>query len=293
LLTRRYLPCYAPIIQFSIWGRKVKPLFAVSAVALLLLSGCQRKAEGQTVAVVNGDEITIPELNFALQQAKVPDNADKELVRSQLLEKLIDRRLVAGQARKEDIDKSPEFLNRERQETEELLISMLASRRMKAQPLPTDRDVTAFIDSNPQMFSNRETWTVDQVLYTPPKNAQFSTEIQNTKSIDDIIAVLQKYKLKFARRTTKLDTALIPVSIYKQISAVPVDQSFVIPAGDKAVANEVLGKEANPLIGDQAKPIALAAIRRTATEKSIGDLVKSLRSSAKIEYQPGFAPKKT
>jgi EpsD family peptidyl-prolyl cis-trans isomerase len=274
------------------WGRKVKPLFAVSAVALLLLSGCQRKAEGQTVAVVNGDEITIPELNFTLEQVKIPDSADKQSVRSQVLEKLIDRRLVAQQARKEDIDKSPEFINRQRQATEELLISMLASRRLKAQPLPSDRDVTAFIDGNPQMFAKRETWTVDQVYYPIPKNPQFSSEINNTKSIDDIIAILQKYKVKFARRTTKLDTALIPPPIYKLIQGMPVAQPFVIPSGDRAVASFILNREANPLGGDQAKPIALAAIRKNQTEKSLEDTLKSLRGSAKIEYQPGFAPKK-
>lgn len=271
----------------------MKPLFAVSAVALLLLNGCQRKAEGQTVAVVNGDEITIPELNFALQQAKVPDNADKSSVQSQLLEKLIDRRLVAQQAEKEGIDKNAEFINRQRQATEELLISMLASRRMKAQPLPSDRDVTAFIASNPQMFAKRETWTVDQVYFPLPKNPQFSKEINNTKSIDEIIAVLQKYKLKFARRTTKLDTALIPPPIYKLIEGMQVAEPFVIPSGDRGVASFILSREANPLAGDAAKPIALAAIRKNQTEKSLEDTLKSLRSSAKIEYQPGFAPKKS
>jgi EpsD family peptidyl-prolyl cis-trans isomerase len=275
------------------WGRKVKPLFAVSAVALLLLNGCQRKAEGQTVAVVNGDEITIPELNFALEQAKIPDNADKQAVRSQLLEKLIDRRLIAQQAREEDIDKSPEFINRQRQATEELLISMLASRRTKAQPLPSDRDVTAFMTSNPQMFAKRETWTVDQVYFPLPKSPQFSGEINNTKSMDEIIAVLQKYKLKFGRRTTKLDTALIPPPIYKLIEGMQDAEPFVIPSGDRAVASFILSREANPLTGDGAKPIALAAIRKNQTEKSLEDTLKSLRSSAKIEYQPGFAPKKS
>jgi EpsD family peptidyl-prolyl cis-trans isomerase len=275
------------------WGREVKPLFAVSAMALLLLSGCQRKAEGQTVAVVNGDEITIPELNFALEQARMPDSADKQSARSQLLEKLIDRRLVAQQARKEDIDKSPEFINRQREATEELLITMLAARRLKAQPLPSDRDVTDFINGNPQMFAKRETWTVDQVYYSVPKSPQFATDIRNTKSIDEIIGVLQRYKVKFARRTTNLDTALVPPPIYKMVEGMTVAEPFVIPAGDRAVATYILSRKPNPLVGDQAKPIALATIRKNLTAKSLEDTVKSLRSSAKIEYQPGFAPKKS
>lgn len=269
----------------------MKPLLAISVVALLLLGGCQRKAEGQTVAVVNGAEITIPELNFALQQARVPESADKNAVRSQLLQQLIDRRLVAQQAQKEDIDKSPEFLNRQRQATEELLIKMLASRRMNSQPLPSDREVSAFIESNPQMFANREIWIVDQVLYSPPKSAAFETEIRDTKSIDGIVSVLDKYKVRFARQKNRLDTAAIPASIYKQLSGLPADEPFIIPAADKAIANSIVSREAVPLTGDKAKPIGVAAIRKSQTTKSMEGLVKSLRSSAKIEYQPGFAPK--
>jgi EpsD family peptidyl-prolyl cis-trans isomerase len=269
----------------------VKPLFAISVVALLLLGGCQRKAEGQTVAVVNGDEITIPELNFALQHARVPDSADKNAVRSQLLQKLIDRRLVAEQAQKDGIDKSPEFLNRQRQATEELLISMLASRRMNSQPLPSDREVSAFIESNPQMFAQREIWTVDQVLYGPTKSAAFGAEIKGTKSIDGILSVLEKYKVQFARQKNRLDTAAIPAPIYKQLSNLPPDVPFIIPAGDKGIANSIVSREAVPLTGDKAKPIAVAAIRKSQTTNTMESLVKSLRSSAKIEYQPGFAPK--
>jgi hypothetical protein len=149
------------------------------------------------------------------------------------------------------------------------------------------------MDSNPQMFAKRETWTVDQVLYAPTKSPQFSTDLENTKTIDEIVSVLQKYKVRFARRSSKLDTALVPPSMYKQITNLPAEQPFVVPVGDKAIASFVVSREANPLTGDQAKPIAVAAIRKSATQKSLEDLLKSLKSSAKIEYQPGFAPKKS
>ena len=64
----------------------------LAAISLAVLAtGCTRKAEGQTVAVVNGEEITVPDLNFALELAKVPDTADKNTARSQVLQQLVDR----------------------------------------------------------------------------------------------------------------------------------------------------------------------------------------------------------
>ena len=59
---------------------QVKHSVVAAVVACgILVSGCQRKAEGQTVAVVNGQEITVPDLNFALSQIKVPADVTADL----------------------------------------------------------------------------------------------------------------------------------------------------------------------------------------------------------------------
>ena len=48
--------------------------------ALLATTGCGKKATGQVVAVVNGDEITLDELNSELNGVNLPPNADKIVV---------------------------------------------------------------------------------------------------------------------------------------------------------------------------------------------------------------------
>ena len=256
----------------------------------ILVSGCQRKAEGQTVAVVNGQEITVPDLNFALSQAKVPADADKNAVKAQILQQLVDRRLLAEQARSEGIDKTPEFLNRQRQAEEQLLITMLAARRLNTAQLPSDREVQDFIASHSGMFANRETWSLDQVQYLTPKDPAIIAEIQKTLGIDALIAVLQSHKIDFKRQKNRLDTAVVPPDLYSKLSTLPAGEPFVVPIGDRSVASAVVAKEPNPLGGDQAKPAAVALMRKQQTGKSLEGLLKSLRSSAKIEYQPGYAP---
>jgi EpsD family peptidyl-prolyl cis-trans isomerase len=263
----------------------------IAAVVLgLLVSGCQRKAEGQTVAVVNGKEITLPQLNFALDQTKAPESADKNAVRSQVLQQLVDRQLLVEQARSEGIDKSPEYLNRQRQADDQLLISMLAARRLNTAQLPSDRDVDAFIASHPGMFANRETWSLDQVQFPASSDANVKAEIQKTKTMDQLIAVLQAHKITFTRQKNRLDTAIIPPELYTGLAKLAPGEPFVVPVGNRSVASVVTGKEPNPLTGDQAKPAAVAMMRKQQTAKSIADLLKSLRSSAKVEYQPGYAP---
>jgi peptidyl-prolyl cis-trans isomerase C len=265
----------------------------VAAVVLgILLSGCQRKAEGQTVAVVNGQEITLPELNFALSQSKVPETADKTAVRSQLLQQLVDRELLVEQARSEGIDKSPEFLNRQRQSEEQLLITMLAARRLNTAQLPSDREAEAYIASHPGVFANREIWNLDQVQYVTPKDPGIIAEIQKTHGIDQIVAVLQRHNIESRRQKNRLDTAIVPPELYSKLSSLPQGEPFVVPVGDRSVASAIVNREPNPLTGDQAKPAAVALMRKQQTAKSLEGLLKSLRSSAKIEYQHGYAPAK-
>ena len=267
---------------------RILAAIAVSIVA----SGCNRKAEGQTVAVVNGDEITAPDLNFALDQAKVPEGADKNAARAQVLEQLVDKRLLAEQARKEGIDKTPEYLNRQRQADEALLISMLANRRLSAAQLPSDREVQNYIATHPEMFDKRETWTLDQLVYATPTDPNVKSQIMDAHSMDQLVTVLQNNKVAFARQKNRLDTAAIPAELYTKLNTLPAGEPFALSTGGRTVTSAITAREPAPIAGDQAKPIAVDAMRKAQTGKALESLMKSLRSSAKIEYQPGYGPPK-
>ena len=263
----------------------------IAAVSLMVLaSACQRKAEGQTVAVVNGEEITAPDLNFALSQAKIPDGIDKDAARNQVLQQLVDRRLLAEQARKEGIDKSPEFLNRERLADEQLLITMLANRRLSTAQLPSDREIQNYMSTHPEMFANREAWTLDQVAYPTPTNPALKQQIVGAHSIDQLIAVLQQNHVEFQRGKSQLDTAVIPPEIYSKLKTLPAGEPFAVANGSRSVASAIISRDPKPIAGDQAKPVAVEAMRKGQTAKGLEQLLKSLRGSAKIEYQPGYGP---
>jgi peptidyl-prolyl cis-trans isomerase C len=263
----------------------------IAAVGLTVLaSACTRKAEGQTVAVVNGEEITAPDLNFALSQAKIPEGTDKNAARAQVLQQLVDRRLLAEQARKEGIDKTPEYLNRERLGDEQLLITMLADRRLNTAQLPSDREIQNFMTTHPEIFANRETWQLDQLMYPTPTNDALKKQILGAHTMDQLIAVLQQNKVAFTRQKNRIDTAVIPPEIYSKLNGLPAGEPFAVSAGQRTIANAIVGREPHPVTGDQAKPAAVDAMRKSQTTQGLEQLLKSLRSSAKIEYQPGYAP---
>lgn len=269
---------------------RTKILLSIGLAVLAV--NCDRKAEGQTVAVVNGEEITSAELNAELSSANIPESANKEEARSRVLQTMIDRRLLAQHAREEGLDKSPEFLNRERRAREDLLINMLASRQIETAQLPSASEISRYQSSRPNMFANREQWTLSQLRFAMPKDEKVRQQITATKTLDQLASVLSANGIQFQRAQNKLDTAIIPPELYGQLASLPAGEPFIIPVGDAAVASTIVAREPAALQGEQARPAAVASLRREQGVKVMQDRLKSLRQSAEIDYKEGFSPEK-
>lgn len=256
----------------------------------LLASGCDRKAEGQTVAVVNGEEITVNELNTELANANLPPDVDRKQVTARVLQTMIDRRLLAQQAREENLDKSPDYLSRQRRLTEDLLIGMLAQRQMNTAQLPSAAEVSRLQATRPQMFANREVWSLEQLQYPTPTDPKLQQRIAATKSLDELASVLTQSGVKFERGRNRIDSAVVPSDMYRSISMLPRGEPFIVPAAGRSIASVVVAREPAPLTGDPARPVAVATLRREQGAKFMENRLKTLRQGAEIEYKEGYGP---
>ncbi|MFD2499506.1 SurA N-terminal domain-containing protein [Rhizorhabdus histidinilytica] len=133
---------------------KVKAaLLGGAMVAALLVSGCHKEPKGQILAIVNGEEISLQELNAELQGTRIPDSVDRDKLRKQVLQRLIDRKLIVQKAREQGLDKTPEFVTQQRRLEENLLVTMLGQKIASTVPMPDDRDITQYIADNPTQFA--------------------------------------------------------------------------------------------------------------------------------------------
>lgn len=264
----------------------------MAIVLAFIVSSCEKKPQGQTVAVVNNEEITAADLNAELSNSNVAaGNASKD-ARAQALQQLINRRLLAQQAKSDGVDKTPEFLNQERRATEDLLINLLVSRQANTAQVPSGEDIARFEASRPGMFANREIWTLQQLLYPTPKDAAATAKIAAAKSLEEIAQVLTSSGIEFQRGNRQFDSAMLPPALYAQLGHLQPGEPFIAPGPDKVVASVITGRQAAPFTPDQARQLALSSMRREQVNKIIQDRVKDLKAKAKIEYQPGFGPAK-
>jgi peptidyl-prolyl cis-trans isomerase C len=262
-------------------------LLALSALSLAT-SACDKKATGQTVAVVNGEEISAGELNQQIAQLNLPPNADKKAVQAQVLQTLVNRTLMAQKARESGIDKSPEFISRQRLLEQELLISMAQQRQNDSARLPDQRQIDQFIASNPGMFGQRQVLKLDQVAFPMLSSQTQLDRLKNDHSLKALTTSLTSMGVKFQRGQGNLDTATVPPAVLKQLNALPPGEPFVVPQNGQMIASAIVSRETVPMPAEQSRRLALETMKRQNASKSIEDQVKALRASAKIEYQPGY-----
>lgn len=268
---------------------KLKLMAGVAALAILV-GGCQKKPGGQVVAVVNGEEITQQELNAELQGAVIPPSADKKAVMAQLLQRVIDRRLLVQKAKAEQLDQSPAYLEQVRRSDEALIVNLLASKAAKGIALPDGPSVDRFIASNATLFNGRKRYTLDQIAFAQPADMSFLRQLEPAHSLDAIAATLSASGVAFTRGTTTLDTATIQPAMAAKIASLPAGEPFVTPDAGRVVASVIKSAESTPTPEQQAKPAALGLLRQQALAETMRKQLEAARAAAKIDYQAGFAP---
>ena len=263
---------------------------ALVAILSLCVAGCGAKATGQSVAVVNGEEITFGELNAELANANIPASADKKTIMPQLLQTIVDRRLMAQRAAEQGIDKTPDYIARQRRLNEDLLIGLSSKRQADSIKLPNQRAIDAFIAANPGMFANRTILNLDQLQFVAPTGAEQLSRLKNDHSLDQLAASLNAMGVTFVRMPAKLDTATVPAAVLQQIYALPAGEPFIVPIGGRMYASVITSRESANASPDENRRIAVEAIRRQTLGATMDRELRQLRSAAKIEYQDGYAP---
>ena len=266
----------------------------VLAIAIAFVAtSCQKKASGQTVAVVNGEEITASDLNGELASENASLSGSTQQARARALQQLIDRRLLAQQAKKDGLDKSPDFINQQRRATEDLLIKMLVMRQANSAQVPSADDISRFEASHPGTFANRESWTLQQIVFPIQKDPAVTAKLKAANSLDDVAQALTAAGVQFTKGSRTIDTAVLPPEIYTQLTKLKPNEPFIVPGSDREVASVISARTPAPLTPEQARTVALNAMKRDDVQKFVQDRVKNLKASAKIDYQPGYAPPKS
>lgn len=264
---------------------------ACLAATALLVGGCDREATGQVAAVVNGEEITLQEVNAELGAAEIPEGAEREKAQQAALQRIVDRRLLAQAARAEGLDQDPDYLLKQRQLEEALLVQLFSQKLDRSIAVPSEREVDAFIKENPGLFEGRMVYTIDRIQFPMPADRSVLRAFEDDHSMNAVAAKLQSLGIQFQRQPAQMDSARLGQERVNRILSLPKGEPFLLPEGGIITVAALTGQQPAPISGPDARPIAVQAMRNRSLSESIRQRLEAEKAKAEIEYQSTLAPK--
>lgn len=283
-------------------GRPGRALLVTTALALGL-AACGDKKEsgppsGQVVARLDGEDITILEVNAELAGAQIPPGMSRKDAERAALQNIIMRRMMMKLAKERKLDQSPQLKLQERRMGEQLLVQALASDIANKVPQPTREEVDKFIAEHPEMFAERTIFEVDQIQFPRPANLE-SLPLAQAKTMDAVQQVLQDAGIQFRRVDSKLDLLGANPNFVKEVTGLikrNPTELFMFPApvggGQIMLVNQVRSSSVQPFTGERARDYAKNLLRQVNVQETLVKTATAQQEAAKklVTYQKGYAP---
>ena len=268
-----------------------RSLFLVAAAILsATTTACNRNGvpEGQVVAKVNGEEITLAELNEEARARGLPISRDPRL-RGALMKELVDRKLLVQEALRRKVDREPAYLLAKRRSEEILLAQQLLGDALTARNV-SDEQLAKVIAANPQAFNERSASVIDRLVVDGSMPEPLRRQLLQAPSVEAMQQQLKLAGFEASRGQVTLDSAETSDSASTAILKLKAGEPFAVPVPGGVVAGKVIEVTAQPVPAEQQLAVAREWLRRRQAQAAVDRLLKQSRPSASIIYQPGFGP---
>lgn len=272
---------------------------ALAAAALatsLSLTGCgggdQKGDPTQVAARVNDQDVTVHQLNFRLQQARVRPE-DSEEASKAFLNQLIDQELVVQKAVEQKLDKTPRVLQALEAARREVLARAYVEQVTMNPMRPQENQIKQYYHAHPELFSKRQVYLLQEfVLASVPQDKIEDVRRQalSAKSASDFANWVKSSEIKASSSAAQRPAEQIPMDLLTKLAALGDGSALVIQ--DKGSAMRVLFRSASrsdPVDFERARPAIEQFLLNSTRRDTINENLQMLRSSAKVQYMGKFS----
>lgn len=261
-------------------GRTVCRALVLAGLAALLL-GCKpepKTAAVQVVARVNGDEITVHQLEFVLS-----DPATR-LDRQQALDQLVDQQLLVQAAREARLDRDPRVMLAIDQARRQILAQAQVDRLLAgaAGPQQTERD---YYDQHPELFADRRLYQLRMfvvpagALDTPLKQA-----LDEARTPQQVRAALLRRQVVFEDSEVERAAEQLPPEVLTRLTGMQRGDVLLLGQGDDRHLYQLIGTSPAPVSFAAARDGIRQYLHDTQRERRLADGLSTLRKDARIDY---------
>jgi len=276
--------------QFHGSRKRGTRLAAMLACGAFIVAGCgepKDKPASQAAAKVNGDEVTVHQINTELQRAaggSIPAGANTEAASKRILEGLIDQTLLVQQAKEAKLDRDPHVLQQLESSRRQILAQAYIDRQAAATP-PTQEEIKEFYAKNPDLFERRRVYGFREFLF---ERARLTDDVRNqldgAKTPADIAKVLNAAGIRYRETNSTRPAEALPIEALPRIAQLAKGDSIAFTDQNLANVLVLIDYAVQPVTLERATPLIQQYLLNHKKREIAQAKSKELREKGKIEY---------
>jgi EpsD family peptidyl-prolyl cis-trans isomerase len=265
-----------------------------------LVVGCGDKKDGaateekgatQVAAKVNGTELTVHQVNYALQRIPNLDKEQSKAASLQVVRNLVDQELLVQKAVEDKLDRDPTVVQALDAARRQILAEAYMGRKLGTPAELSDAEVSGYFDAHPELFAKRKIYRLQEISIKAPKDKQEAIRAQLTasKTLNDFGAWLkaEKYEVKAAQGVKPAEQ--LPSELLPKLAQMPDGQAMIVNTPEGVLVVVLADSQTQPVTLEQVKPAIVKLLQSQARQKAAKAELDTLKVAAKIEYVGEFA----
>jgi len=273
--------------------------FIVLIFALAFTTGCGKnddatdpKIATQVAARVNGDEITVHQVNDVL--ARNPNIAPEfaNQAKGEILDRLIDQQLTKQKAIENKLDRSPKVMRAIEAAKSEILARAYQEQIAESLPRPVPVEVHEYYKQHPELFAQRRVFDLEELAFVANSEVATGLREQLTKahSLQQIADWLQSREVKFAANRGVRAAEQISLEMLPKIQAMKEGEMQLFELdGARFQIIRLVASKAVPVDEASVTPRIQQYLANQNTNEALDKEMKKIKEQAKVEYLGEFA----
>ncbi|MDO9466297.1 MAG: EpsD family peptidyl-prolyl cis-trans isomerase [Thiobacillus sp.] len=265
-----------------------------------LLAGCgdkkdeaatDSKAPTQVAAKVNGTELTVHQVNHALQRIPNLDKEKSKAASLQVVRNLVEQELLVQKALEDKLDRDTNVVQALDAARRQILAEAYMSRKLGTPAEPTDAEVSEYFTQHPELFAQRKIYRLQEISIKAPEDKRdaIRAQLEASKTLNDFAEWLkaEKYEVKGSQGVKPAEQ--LPQAMLPQLAKMPDGQAMVVNVPDGLLVIVLADSQTQPVTLEQVKPAIVRKLQVDARQKTAKAEMDALKAAATIEYMGEFA----
>ncbi|MES2369242.1 MAG: EpsD family peptidyl-prolyl cis-trans isomerase [Pseudomonadota bacterium] len=264
-----------------------------------LMAGCGDKKDGtaeegkptQVAAKVNGTELTVSQVNYALQRIPNLDKDQSKAASLQVIRNLVDQEVLAQKAQSEKLDRDPVVVQALDAARRQIMAEVYMTRKLGTPAEPTDAEVSDYFNKHPELFTKRKIYRLQELSIKAPKEKQetIRKQLTDSKTLGDFVAWLKDEKYPVQASQGVKPAEQLPQAILPKLAEMPDGQAMIVNTPEGLLVIVLADSQVQPVTQEQAKPAIARLLQNEARQKAAKAELDKVKAEAKIEYVGEFA----